>query len=77
MNNRTSAIFVFHPKLDDLDRYLEACPAGQRHLAFLTQRPGSRPALSMSRLLVSFLAERGVDILETRGIDEALDQRRQ
>jgi len=56
------AIFVRPSMMDFLDRYLEACPAGRRHLLLFSPNYGDIPY--MSRIFHDFWEERGVDMEE-------------
>ena len=52
-----------------LGEYLDACPAGVRHLLLYSRRKGNGASLRMS-LFMDFWMERGVDILDLYHIDE-------
>jgi len=54
------AIFAAPSMMDFLDRYLAACPAGQRHLLLCSRKYGDIP--HMSRIFHDFWEERDVDI---------------
>lgn len=52
-----------------LGEYLNACPAGVRHLLLYSRRKGNGPSPYMSAFM-DFWMERGVDILDLYHIDE-------
>jgi len=61
------AIFVSSSMMDFLDRYLIACPAGQRHLLLCAPRYGEVP--NLSRIFHDFWEERevGIEVLSVLG----------
>lgn len=52
-----------------LEEYLDACPAGARHLLLYTRRQGNGPSPHRS-VFMDFWLSRGVDIFDSRQIDE-------
>jgi len=53
-----------------LGQYLDACPAGVRHVLLYSRRRGNGPSPYMSAFL-DFWMERGVDIWDLRDVDAA------
>ena len=56
-----NVLFVDPAMQSYLGEYLNACPAGARHVLIYCRRKGSGPSLRMS-LFMDFWMERGVDI---------------
>jgi len=52
-----------------LGQYLDACPAGARHLLLYSRRRGNGPSPRMSTFM-DFWMERGVDIWDLRDVDK-------
>lgn len=64
-----NVLFVEPSMQQYLGEYLDACPAGARHLLLYSRRKGNGASLRMS-LFMDFWMERGVDILDFYHIDE-------
>lgn len=64
-------IFVHRTQQEYWNEYLDACPAGERHLLLYSRRLGNGPSPHMSAFL-DFWMERDVDIWDLRDIDNAL-----
>ena len=62
-------IFVEPSMQQYLGEYLDACPAGARHLLLYSRRKGNGASLRMS-LFMDFWQERGVDIWDFRDVDK-------
>ena len=62
-------LFVDPSMQQYLGEYLDACPAGVRHLLLYSRRKGNGPSPYMSAFM-DFWMERGVDILDLYHIDE-------
>lgn len=63
------ALFVDPAMEDWLGTYLDACPAGARHLLLYTRRRGNGPSPRMS-LFMEFWEAQGVDILDFGYVDK-------
>lgn len=60
-NTRRNVLFVDPVMQSYLGEYLDACPAGARHVLIYCRRKGNGPSPRMSAFM-DFWAERGVDI---------------
>ena len=67
-------IFVEPSMQQYLGDYLDACPAGARHLLLYSRRKGNGASLRMS-LFMDFWLERGVDIWDLRDVDQKLSEK--
>ena len=65
---RRNILFVEHTMQRYLGEYLDACPAGARHLLLYSRRRGNGPSPYMSAFM-DFWLERGVDIWDFRDVD--------
>lgn len=64
-----NVLFVYVSMQAYLGEYLDACPAGRRHLLLYSRRGGNGPSPHMSGFL-DFWLERGVDILDLGEADK-------
>lgn len=71
---RRNILFVEHSMQQYLGEYLDACPAGARHLLLYSRRRGNGPSPYMSAFM-DFWLERGVDIWDFRDVDESQNKR--
>ena len=62
-------LFVHRSMSEYLGDYLDACPAGARHLLLCSRRRGNGPSPQMSAFM-DFWVERGVDILDLGDVDK-------
>ena len=67
---RRDVLFVEPSMQQYLNEYLDACPAGARHLLLYSRRKGNGASLRMS-LFMDFWQERGVDIWDLGDVDKA------
>ena len=66
---RRNVLFVECSMQQYLGKYLDACPAGLRHLLLYSRRQGNGPSPHMSAFM-DFWLERGVDIWDFHNIDK-------